>query len=360
MNQFFFGLIWRRGALAVLTLCATVLASAAAEAQSYTWGSGGGTWGNTAKWTPTGVPNGIDVTARFGATGFAGNETGTLADSSGVDASFTVGTLLWGTRNGSVNFRRIVNVTSGTGVLIFDVSSGTATIQGDAFNNTAGAPKQAFVGIKLNDPLRITNNTGTSTTNTGTGGVMTFSKAIMDGSSLNGLTIGAITSGSAAPVVFQGVNTYTGNTTIFGSGSANRMGWLQLDSTSETLFKLQNANVSNSILSGSSSLANQGKIELNGLLRIDTSSLTATTGFWNLVDVGGLNESFGGSFGLALVGGGTFTNAGSGTYTSGSGANQWTFSTATGNIVLVPEPASIALAGIGIAAAAWAFRRRRR
>ena len=189
---------------------------------------------------------------------------------------------------------------------------------------------------------------------------MTFSKAIMDGSSLNGLTIGAITSGSAAPVVFQGVNTYTGNTTIFGSGSANRMGWLQLDSTSETLFKLQNANVSNSILSGSSSLANQGKIELNGLLRIDTSSLTATTGFWNLVDVGGLNESFGGSFGLALVGGGTFTNAGSGTYTSGSGANQWTFSTATGNIVLVPEPASIALAGIGIAAAAWAFRRRRR
>ena len=357
MNQFFFGLIWRRGALAVLTLCATVLASAAAEAQSYTWGSGNGTWGNTAKWTPTGVPDGIDVTARFGATGSAANETGTLADSSGVDASFTVGTLLWGTRNGSVNFRRIVNVTSGTGVLIFDVSSGTATIQGDAFTNTAGAPKQAFVGIKLNDPLRITNNT---TTTSGTGGVMTFSKAIMDGSSSNGLTIGAITSGSAAPVVFQGVNTYTGNTTIFGSGSANRMGWLQLDSTSETLFKLQNANVSNSILSGSSSLANQGKIELNGLLRIDTSSLTATTGFWNLVDVGGLNESFGGSFGLAFVGGPAFTNAGSGTYTSGSGANQWTFSTATGNIVLVPEPSTIALAGIGIAAAAWAFRRRRR
>ena len=359
MNQFFFGLIWRRVALAVLTLCATVLASAAAEAQTvYTWQGGSGNWGNTAKWLPTGVPNAIGDTARSGG-GFSSTVTATLADASGADASFTLGSLVITVRNSDNRFRRIANVTSGTGVLIFDVSSGTATINGETLN-IAGAAKDVFVGIKLNDPLWITNNTGTSTTNTGTGGVMTFSKAIMDGSSLNGLTIGAITSGSAAPVVFQGVNTYTGNTTIFGSGSANRMGWLQLDSTSETLFKLQNANVSNSILSGSSSLANQGKIELNGLLRIDTSSLTATTGFWNLVDVGGLNESFGGSFGLALVGGGTFTNAGSGTYTSGSGANQWTFSTATGNIVLVPEPASIALAGIGIAAAAWAFRRRRR
>lgn len=357
MKHVFFGLIRCRAALAGLTLFATVIASTGAEAQSYTWGTGSGTWGSTAKWTPTGVPDGIDVTARFGNTGSATNETGTLADSNGLDASFTVGNLLWGTRNGNAAFRRIVNVTSGTGVLIFDVSSGTATIQGDAFTNSAGAPKQAFVGIRLNDPLRITNNTATAS---GTGGVMTFSKAIMDGSSSNGLAIGAITSGSAAPVVFQGVNTYTGNTTIFGSGSANRMGWLQLDSTSETLFKLQNANVTNSILSGSSSLANQGRVELNGLLRIDTSNLTATSGTWNLVDVAGLNESFGGSFGLAFVGGPAFTNAGSGTYTSGSGANQWTFSTATGDIVLVPEPSSIALAGIGIAAAGWAFCRRRR
>jgi hypothetical protein len=356
MIQVFFCLIRRRAALAVLPLCATVLASAAAEAQTvYTWQSGNGNWGSTSKWLPIGVPNAIDDTARYGG-GFAANVTATLADASGADASFTLGSLLITVRNGSNVFRRIANVTSGTGVLIFDVSSGTATINSETLN-TAGAAKDVFVGIKLNDPLWITNNTSTAS---GTGGVMTFSKAIMDGSSSNGLTIGAITSGSAAPVVFQGVNTYTGNTTIFGSGSANRMGWLQLDSTSETLFKLQNANVSNSILSGSSSLANQGKIELDGLLRIDTSSLTATSGTWNLVDVAGLNESFGGSFGLAFVGGPAFTNAGSGTYTSGSGSNQWTFSQATGNIVLVPEPSTIALAGIGIAAAGWTFLRRRR
>lgn len=357
MKQLLFRLIWCRAALAGMTLCAIVLASAAAEAQTMSWGNfATGTWGDSTKWTSGTVPNAIGVAANIPGSSPSGALTITLANSGGSDASFTVGGLIMNNSTTGGSFRRIQNVSSGTGVLIFDVTSGSATIVGT--NGVSGGrvgPKDIFVGVRLNDPLFITNNTSSS----GTGGLMTFSKAIMDGSSSNGLTIGAIT-GSAAPVVFQGVNTYTGNTTIFGSGTANSMGWLRLDSTSETRFRLQDANVTNRILSGSSSLANQGRVELNGLLRIDTSSLTATTGTWNLVDVAGLNESFGGSFGLAFVGGPAFTNAGSGTYTSGSGANQWTFSTATGNIVLVPEPATIALAGIGIAAVGWTFLRRRR
>ena len=66
-------------------------------------------------------------------------------------------------------------------------------------------------------------------------------------------------------------------------------------------------------------------------------------GTWNLVDVGTLTETFGATFNLAFVGGPTFTDNGGGNYTSGD----WTFTTADGNLTLIPEPASLALLAIG-------------
>ena len=155
--------------------------------------------------------------------------------------------------------------------------------------------------------------------------------------------VGSLVKSGTGIARLSGVNTYTGNTTV-------NDGTLLLASGGEQRFVIQDGGISNQLqFTGTSSL------DLNGTLRLDISGLTVSSGIWNLVvDSSTTTATYGGSFGLAFVGGPTFTNVGGGLYTSGD----WTFNTGNGNLSLVPEPGTAGLIALGGTAIIF-FRRRR-
>lgn len=235
--------------------------------------------------------------------------------------------LLEGTLSGSGNIV-VVGTGSNTG-FIGNNSGYTGQI-------TASAGARVMIGsdTALGTQTFIMNN-GSRLFGSATGSRTLANNISVDGSvifeavntsrnlTLNGVIegTGAITKVNAGILTLNGANTYTGDTTVSG-------GTLNLSATSELRFALTDV--------GSNSVLGTGIANFNGLFRLDISGLTSTSGTWSLVNVGTLTESFGSSFGLAFVGGPTFTDAGSGFYTSGD----WTFNTSTGNLTVVPEPST--------------------
>lgn len=195
--------------------------------------------------------------------------------------------------------------------------SGGTLLLGDNVSNTGYAGLTDFSGlVTLNGDLSLTS------VHTGPGRVV-LSNTVSGAGSLNKVGVGIAR--------ISGVNTYTGDTTI-------AEGTLEFTSAGEQRFVIQDGDLSNSILG-------VGAVDLDGLLRIDISGLTATAGTWNLVDVDSLTESWGsGGFGLAFVGGPAFLDEGGGVFSSGD----WSFTQSTGDLVLVPEPGSMALVLLGI------------
>ena len=121
----------------------------------------------------------------------------------------------------------------------------------------------------------------------------------------------------ASTQILSGQNTYTGNTTVSG-------GTLTLASGGGLQFVI-GANGVNNGISGT------GAVNLNGAFNFNLTGADTTVGdSWNIVNVGTLTTTFGGTFSIP-----GFTYVGSNLWTNG--ANYY-FSTATGNLVVGCQP----------------------
>lgn len=155
---------------------------------------------------------------------------------------------------------------------------------------------------------------------------------------------GGLTKAGADSLTLSGVNTYTSDTTV-------SAGTLLLADNSQTSFVIGANGVNNKILG-------TGTISLDGDFSFDLSGAGVNLAdSWNIVNVGTLTETFGGTFnvlGFADIGGNLWEKSGV------NGGRTYQFDEASGNlsVTAVPEPSTLAFLALGLSAVV-AFRRRR-
>jgi autotransporter-associated beta strand protein len=302
--------------IAIMALLAISLfaftAASGVSAASGTWTAvNGGTWDDSANWSGGVIADGAGFTAGFIFDANANPTTITL------NSSRTIGHVQVG--DSLSTFRHITITPATSQTITFDNNGNGATLTHGG-GNTGGtnAINTINTGLILADNLTIARN------NNGAARFLHINGSISESGGARSVIHTGV-AGSTATLI-SGVNSYTGNTSI-------NSGAITFSSTGELRFVIQDGNTSNRVQGG-------GTATFNGLFRLDVSSLTASAGVWNLVDVTSLTETFHTTtFGLAFVGGPAFTNDGGGIYTNGD----WTFNTATGNLTLIPEPGTIAL-----------------
>ncbi|MDF3058955.1 MAG: autotransporter [Rariglobus sp.] len=187
-------------------LALTLLASPEVlRAVDYNNAAGTQWWGTAGNWLAS-PPNGADTVARMVTSGTAANQILLLADATGADASFTVGTFSIGSTGGSAaQHYQLNNVASGTQRLVFDVASGNATL---TFANIfANATMSVNTGLTLNDNLLVNVNRG--------GAIHNLNGQISSGVAGTGITFNVVNNGL---IRIGAANNYTGATTINGTG----------------------------------------------------------------------------------------------------------------------------------------------
>ncbi len=314
----------------------------ATQASAVTFNNAGGDnyWGNDANWSDV-HPNGADTSASFQKSGIAANQDLFLANSSGVDQSFTVGTLTIGSGGGggaSTHSYEVKNVSGGTASLIFQTSSGSATLN---YQNLYANPTMEInTGVILNSNLNIDvkDTSGTFQING-------------DVSGANGISLVGV-----GTFRFNGVGSYTGDTTL-GSGTLLLGAADRIADTSDFVFDggtLATGGFSDAM--GTLLLSDTSSIDLgsgaSALSFLDSSALSwaaATTLNIANFDEGVDSVRFGtDALGLTSTQLSQITLNGGSAYIDGSGY-----------LTAVPEAGSFALLGGLLALSSIAMRRRK-
>ena len=224
---------------------------------------------------------------------------------------------------GSVDNNFVINVFRSASFvrnLIFDRGGNSAQIRvnpgasGNIFINDAGTAGS----IILNDHLDLIHDGS---------GTLTFDIAITEeASSSHG-----ITSSGSGPLVIQGENTYTGDTTVLA-------GVLTMDAGSSLTFTPTTNGASNKITGVTSGT---GTIHLEGEINIDLDSANSTPGnSWLLVDSSSLNVTYNSASFTVNSSKGSFIKNEE-IWEMNDGGNQWIFNQSTGILSLAENEYAI-------------------
>lgn len=227
---------------ALIPVCLSALAT---QLSALTFNNAGGDnyWGNGANWVGGSFPDGVDTSASLQKSGINANQKLILANSAGVDQSFTVGALTIGSGGGggaSSHSYEVNNVSGGTGSLIFQTTSGSATLN---YQNLFANPTMEInTGVILNSNLNINvkDTTGTFQINGDVSGANGISLVGVGTLRLNGantysgattLTSGTLLLGAADRIADTSAIVFNGGT-LSTNGFSDAMGTLQLSADS--------------------------------------------------------------------------------------------------------------------------------
>ena len=272
--------------------------------------------------------------------GFTKTGAGTLILSGNVSGasapSVTQGTLVL---NASGNSAFSGSITVGSGGTMKLGSASTGDMIHDNTSVTVNGGGMFDMGGK-SEKVKNISGTGTFLNSGSTQSTLTVSgywSSSVFGGAITGNIALTHSDGNGSSTTLNGLNTYSGNTTI-GVGDAT----FNLGPTGGLTFYIGDNGVNNWINGASGATVN-----LDGQFAFDlTNAGIEDDNFWNIVEVGDLVETFGSTF--AVTG---FTEA-SNVWTKLDGSNTWTFSESTGvlSLAVVPEPGTALLGSLGIIA----------
>jgi autotransporter-associated beta strand protein len=281
--------------------------------------------------------------------GSGGNHSGTSTfNQNGGTVTFysDAGTTVGGT--GSINLGNGAS----TGTYAYNLNGGTLTVPAITKTSAGASGTFNFNGGTLKPTANNTSFlSGITRANVRNGGAVfdtngfnvTVGQPLVH-SNIGGdsATDGGVTKNGNGLLVYTGINSYNGNTTV-------NAGTLQAFDDSGLAFVI-GANGVNNTITGS------GTVQLDGDFNFDLSGAGTTLGdSWSIVNVASLNETFGPTFTVS-----SFTDAGSNLWTKDiNGTKYYEFSEGTGVLRVtqaVPEPAAslMLLSSAGI----MAMRRR--